>query len=93
MLVNNPFDLNPDENWSPEEREFIDGELIIEPSFYNGHLIKQPRKRWTQEEQLELLDWHPLFTGRCPGCEMPCLKYEPSLVWECQYCGWKDCTV
>ena len=37
-------------------------------SFYNGELILQPRQRWTQEEQLQLLDVHPLFTGRCPDC-------------------------
>ncbi|MHC5771800.1 MAG: hypothetical protein ACYTXI_41030 [Nostoc sp.] len=28
----------------------------------------QPQQRWTQQQKLELLDWHPMFTGRCPQC-------------------------
>jgi len=63
----NPFDLEPDEElWEPEGARYIDGELIIERSFYNGEEIVQPRQRWTKAEQLELLDTHPLFTGNCP---------------------------
>jgi len=72
--------IAPDELWEPEGA-----------SYYNGELILQPRQRWTPEEQLELLDTHPLFTGLCPQCEHPFPKYErPPVHWDCAECGWMD---
>lgn len=80
MPIENPFDLDLDEEqWEPEGARFVNGALIIEydsgaspwehRSFYNGEEIIQPRfTRWTREEMLELLDWHPMFTGICPQC-------------------------
>ncbi len=63
-------------------------------SYYNGELILQPRQRWTLEQQLELLDTHPLFTGRCPRCEMTYPQYEtPPVHWNCSACGWIDDSV
>jgi len=57
-------------------------------SYYNGEFILQPRQGWTLEQQLELLDIHPLFTGQCPRCEMTYPKYETSPVpWDCSECG------
>ena len=54
----NPFALNPDEGqWEPEGA-----------SYYNGELILQREQR-TREEQLWLLNKHPLFTGVCPSCK------------------------
>jgi hypothetical protein len=68
----------PEELWEPEGA-----------SYYNGELILQPRQRWTLEQQLELLDTHPLFTGRYPRCEMTYPKYEtPPVHWDCSACGW-----
>lgn len=32
-------------------------------TIYAGEAIVQPVQRWTTEEKLALLDWHPLFTG------------------------------
>ena len=59
--MENPYPLDPEaEQWEPEGA-----------SYYNGELILQPRQLWTREEQMELLDTHPMFTGRCPQCEMP----------------------
>jgi len=76
-------DAEPDELWEPEGA-----------SYYNGELILQPRQRWTPEQQLELLDTHPLFTGRCPRCEMTYPQYETPLVhWDCSACGWVDDSV
>ncbi|WP_260445905.1 hypothetical protein [Nostoc sp. UCD121] len=53
------FRLDPnaeaEELWQPEGA-----------SYYNGELILQPQQRLTQQQQLELIDWHPMFTGRCP---------------------------
>ena len=52
------------------------------------------RQRWTPEQQLELLDTHPLFTGRCPRCEITYPQYEtPSVHWDCSACGWMDDSV
>lgn len=83
MPIDNPFDLDLDEEqWEPAGA-----------SYYNGELILQPKQRWTPEEQLDLLDWHPLFTGRCPRCERPFPKYDrPPVRWDCE-CGWIDDSV
>lgn len=36
-----------------------------------------------------LLDWHPLFTGRCPDCGAQ--MEDPGLPhWDCKHCGWCD---
>lgn len=54
----NPYDLeSAEELWEPAGA-----------SYYNGELIVQPHQRWTREEMMGLLDWHPMFTGRCPRC-------------------------
>ena len=47
----------PVELWEPEGA-----------SYYNGELILQPQQRLTQQQQLELLDTYPMFTGKCPQC-------------------------
>ena len=55
-------------------------------SYYSDELVLVQR--------LELLDSHPLFTGRCPNCEMPLLQTDPPRVhWDCEYCGWVDDSV
>jgi len=60
-------------------------------SFYNGKLILQPRQRWTQEEQLQLLEVHPLFTGRCPECGARIERdYSARVHFDCSECGWMD---
>lgn len=84
------------ELWHPIGTRFIGQELVIErcDSFYNGELILQPQQRWSPEEKLEMLDIHPIFTGRCPCCEMPLTQYEhPPVHYDCPYCNWKDDTV
>jgi hypothetical protein len=55
---------------------------------YNDEFILQPQQSLSQSEQLALLDWHPLFTGRCPECEMPIVE-TGSQHWNCANCGWK----
>lgn len=60
-------------------------------SYYNGEKITLPKQSWTQEEKLRLLDTHPLFTGRCPNCEMPFTKIvKRSHKYICPHCFWKD---
>ncbi|MEP0913089.1 hypothetical protein NDI45_19440 [Leptolyngbya sp. GB1-A1] len=71
-----------EEQWQPEGA-----------AYYNGELILQPKQR-TPAEQMELLDTHPLFTGRCPACEIPIAPVQPAQVhWDCRNCGWIDDSV
>jgi hypothetical protein len=71
------------ERWHPEGASYYGGELVLDPA----------RVR-SQDEQLHLLDTHPLFTGRCPNCEMPLLQTDPPRVhWDCRRCGWVDDSV
>jgi hypothetical protein len=105
--IDNPYDLDPDQQqWQPEGARFVNGELVSDRdkdsgaspwehrSFYNGEEIIQPQQRWTREEQLDLLDYHPIFTGRCPQCECPFPRYEkPPVHWACDQCGWVDDSV
>ena len=47
---------------------------------YNGEAIPSPVVRY---QQLALLDdWHPLFTCRCPKCEMPMCQAQPPRMQE-----------
>ncbi|MCG6137157.1 MAG: hypothetical protein MET45_21405 [Nostoc sp. LLA-1] len=65
-------------------------------SYYNGELILQPQQRWTPEQQLEFLDWHPLFTGKCPQCGFTFERdYTAGVHWDCpnSECDWMDDTV
>ena len=62
-------------------------------SYYGNELVITTEQRWTREQKLALLDWHPMFTGRCSHCEVPLLQTEPPRVyWDCT-CGWRDDTV
>ncbi|MBD1903889.1 hypothetical protein H6F83_28785 [Coleofasciculus sp. FACHB-125] len=84
----------PEELWAPEGTRFIDGELVLERPTYDGEPIPMLEQRFTPEEKLELLDSHPMFTGRCPYCEMPFeMKKPPSVHWDCSTCGWRDDSV
>lgn len=80
----NPHDLDADgELWEPEGA-----------SYYNGELVLQPQQKWTREEQMELLDWHPLFTGKCPQCNGEFDRdYTARVHWDCPECGWMDDSV
>ncbi|MEP0754939.1 hypothetical protein NDA03_22235 [Trichocoleus sp. Lan] len=79
----------PDPNAEPEELWEPEG-----ASYYNGELMKQPKPRWTPLQQLEMLDYHPMFTGRCPQCEMPFdMKKTPPVHWDCPHCRWVDDSV
>lgn len=66
------------EPWQPEGASYYDGELVLEPV-----------QRLTLQQKIELLDEHPLFTGRCPNCEMPIRETDPPRVHcDCPECGW-----
>ena len=68
--------------WEPEEASFYGNELVISSS-----------QRWTRAQKLELLLWHPLFTGLCPQCRYPFPPDSEHVHWDCPSCGWKDDTV
>ncbi|MBD2065945.1 hypothetical protein H6F93_00045 [Leptolyngbya sp. FACHB-671] len=59
------------------------------PATYSEELIPQPPQRWTRAQQLELLMWHPLFTGKCPQCGQARSQDQQLALWTCG-CGWKD---
>ena len=58
-------------------------------SFYGDELVISSHQRWTRVQQLELLMWHPLFTGLCPQCRH---EFLPITVihWDCPKCQWTD---
>jgi hypothetical protein len=93
-------DFREDAAAADQQREFMalewvadGGKGLWEPdgaSYYGDELVITPEQRWNREQKEALLDWHPLFTGRCPSCEVPLFQTEPPRVcWDCQ-CGWKD---
>ncbi|MBD2094067.1 hypothetical protein H6F90_02720 [Trichocoleus sp. FACHB-591] len=72
----------PEEFWEPEGA-----------SYYNGDLIVTPQQRWSRLEKLALLDTHPIFTGRCPDCEVRITPKTLRVHWDCEHCGWRDDSV
>jgi hypothetical protein len=60
-------------------------------SYYGDELIITPVTRWTQAQRLELLMWHPIFTGLCPDCRHQFFKeLLPQVHWDCPACTWRD---
>jgi hypothetical protein len=59
-------------------------------SFYGDELVISPHQRLTRQQQLELLMWHPVFTGLCPQCRHEFPKETPLIHWDCPNCHWKD---
>ena len=89
--INNPYYPEPDMNWSPTGTDYVNGELVMKESYYNGELIKQPQQRFSKEEMLYLIDTHPLFTNTCPNCNYEFEKQDsPSTHYNCPECGWDD---
>ena len=83
-----------EELWEPQGATYVNDELVIERSYYNGEEIIQPPQRWTREEQMWLIDNHPLFTGKCPSCGYIFQRdYASRVHWDCPECGWKDDSV
>lgn len=75
--------LEAEELWQPEGA-----------TYYNGELILPPKRQLTLEQQWQILNTHPFFTGVCPSCgyRFPC--HVPELVhFDCPTCGWIDDSV
>jgi predicted nucleic acid-binding Zn-ribbon protein len=87
-------DTEIEELWHPEGGRYVDEELVIERATYLGEEIKQPPQRWTLEQQFELLDTHPMFTGKCLECGYIFDRdYTARVHWDCPECGWLDDSV
>ncbi len=83
--------LEAEELWEPEGARYIDSDLVLERSYYNGEEIPPPQQRLTIEEQWEILNTHPLFTGHCPSCGYQFPPHVPELIhFDCPACGWID---
>jgi hypothetical protein len=84
----------PEQLWEPEGASYVDEELVIERSYYNGEEIVPPKRLLTPEQQWKILDTHPLFTGHCPACGYRFSHHVPDLIhFDCPKCGWVDDTV
>lgn len=63
-------------------------ELVIERISYG---VRQAPQHLTTEQQLHLLDTHPLFTGKCPECGHTFNRdYAAIIHYDCPECGWMD---
>lgn len=61
-------------------------------SYYDGDLIPDSNNNLLREEQIWMLDAHPMFTRKCPECGA---KYDesPRIHWDCLACDWMDDSV
>jgi predicted RNA-binding Zn-ribbon protein involved in translation (DUF1610 family) len=84
------LDFRPDPNTEPEEQWAPEG---YSWSWYDGELIPNRPSRYTQAEQLEILDNHPFFTGVCPNCGYRFDKNNLPVHYDCPVCGWIDDSV
>jgi len=70
---------SPGEWWEPEGASLYAGEVVISPV-----------QRWTRAQKLELMLWHPVFTGLCPQCRCEYALDAERVHWDCPACGWVD---
>ncbi len=62
--------------------------------YYDGELFVTKPSPYTKEELLQLIDYHPIFTGVCPQCKHKFDKKNPPLIhWDCPVCDWMDDSV
>ena len=80
------FRLDPntkiEEQWSPQDY-----------SWYGDELIANRPSRYSQSEQLEILNNHPFFTGVCPQCRHEFNRDDRIVHYDCPDCGWVDDSV
>jgi hypothetical protein len=81
------LDFRPDPNieeqqWSPEGY-----------SWYGDELISNRPSRYTLEEQSQILDTHPFFTGVCPQCRHRFDRDNLPVHFDCPECGFIDDSV
>ena len=75
--------VEPEEQWSPEGY-----------SWYGDELIPNKLPKYTSEQQIEMLDNHPFFTGICPNCQHQFDRTNHQIIhFDCPNCGWLDDSV
>ena len=57
--------------------------------WYGDELIANRKSRYTKDEQMEILDTHPFFTGLCPKCGYKINENSGSVNCECPICFYK----
>jgi hypothetical protein len=82
------LDTQETELWEPQGARYINDEPSYERITYG---VKQAPQRLTTEQQLYLLDNHPLFTGKCSECgHIFNRDYTVLIHFDCPECGWID---
>lgn len=74
--------IKEDKQWSP-----------FGYSWYGDQLISNRTSRYSQSEQMEILDNHPFFTGVCPQCRHRFNRENQIVHFDCPECGWMDNSV
>ena len=75
-------DAKVEKQWSPEGY-----------SWYGDELISNRPSRYSQSEQLEILNGHPFFTGVCPQCRHEFDKDNMPVHFDCPNCDFIDDSV
>lgn len=84
----NCLDFREDPNLQHEDEEEW---APVGYAWYGDELIRNAPPRLTPEQQLQILDTHPFFTGVCPECGYRFDRDNPPEVhWDCPRCGWID---
>jgi hypothetical protein len=88
------FPLGPKEIPCPDFAEVAEECVPVGGAYYNGVLVLDTPAYLTTEERLELIDTHPLFTGKCPKCRFVFTE-RPEIYWDCPNpeCDWIDDSV
>lgn len=82
------IDFRLDPNFQEEEKWCVEGY-----SWYGEELIPNRTSKYTEDEQLEILDNHPFFTGICPNCGYRFSKSKQIVHYDCPVCNWVDDSV
>ncbi|NJM74742.1 MAG: hypothetical protein HC852_01960 [Acaryochloridaceae cyanobacterium RU_4_10] len=76
----------------PDFAEVVEDCVPFGAAYYNGELILDGPSYLTTAERLELIETHPMFTGKClNGGEA--FAEVPIIHWDCEGCNWKDDSV
>lgn len=74
--------IEEEEQWCPEGY-----------SWYGDELIPNKPSKYTSDEQLEILDNHPFFTGICPNCSYRFTPNKQTVHYDCPVCDFVDDSV
>ena len=75
-------DVKAKEQWNPEGY-----------SWYGDELVCDRPSRYSQSEQIQILDNHPFFTGVCPQCRHEFNEESSPVHFDCPECDFIDDSV